>query len=549
MNETTRGTPLEENFPAELRLKTFAGLCETLRLEGALRNALAALEGVLPADGAFVNYFMKDELAVQFLARATRDAAVPMNVRVPVSREWLRMMSYERRGRCVIADDRGDDPLTDAVLESVLPEVRSFVMMRLLMDGTHYGIVCFYSKRPRAFGPVHAEIVSALHNPIALSVGASLSAYFRLAGLEMSAENRRLRESAVEASEEPLRELLSRTPSFERIADRIRRVAPYDATVILTGESGCGKEVVATTIQQLSKRRNAPFVKVNCAALPGSLIESELFGFERGAFTGARERHAGLFEQADGGTLFLDEVGELPPEVQVKLLRVLQGQSFRRVGGDKEVTVDVRIICATNRNLPAMVREGRFREDLYYRLNVFPIPIAPLRERVEDIEPLAAHFIGRLARRYGMAVLPRLSEEALEFARRWPWPGNVRELRNVMARAVLSGEPVIRTLDMSGEGDVVRGVPQAPARSAALSALPAAAPATAPAAPAAPALTDADITFEELQRRWFTALLERTGGRISGPGGAAERAGMHPNTLRSRLERLGISLHRRAETA
>ena len=341
----------EAYFPDDLRLRTYAGLSETLRLEQALRTTLLTLAPVLPADGVFVNFFMKDELVVQFLAHATKARAEAMTARVPVSHDWLLKMSYERRGQCLVVNERREDPLTDEVLRNVLPEVRSYVMLRLLMDGIHYGVVCFYSTRPKAFGERHADIVRQLHNPIAINVGYSLAVYFRTVGLEMSAENRRLRENAVKASEEPLRELLARSPSLESIAQRIRRVAPYDATVIVTGESGCGKEVVATTIQQMSARRNAPFVRVNCAVLPGSLIESELFGFERGAFTGARERHAGLFEQADGGTLFLDEVGELPPEVQAKLLRVLQGQSFRRVGGDKEVTVDVRIICATNRDL------------------------------------------------------------------------------------------------------------------------------------------------------------------------------------------------------
>ena len=299
----------EAYFPDDLRLRTYAGLSETLRLEQALRTTLLTLAPVLPADGVFVNFFMKDELVVQFLAHATKARAEAMTARVPVSHDWLLKMSYERRGQCLVVNERREDPLTDEVLRNVLPEVRSYVMLRLLMDGIHYGVVCFYSTRPKAFGERHADIVRQLHNPIAINVGYSLAVYFRTVGLEMSAENRRLRENAVKASEEPLRELLARSPSLESIAQRIRRVAPYDATVIVTGESGCGKEVVATTIQQMSARRNAPFVRVNCAALPGSLIESELFGFERGAFTGARERHAGLFEQADGGTLFLDEVG------------------------------------------------------------------------------------------------------------------------------------------------------------------------------------------------------------------------------------------------
>ena len=421
----------EAYFPDDLRLRTYAGLSETLRLEQALRTTLLTLAPVLPADGVFVNFFMKDELVVQFLAHATKARAEAMTARVPVSHDWLLKMSYERRGQCLVVNERREDPLTDEVLRNVLPEVRSYVMLRLLMDGIHYGVVCFYSTRPKAFGERHADIVRQLHNPIAINVGYSLAVYFRTVGLEMSAENRRLRENAVKASEEPLRELLARSPSLESIAQRIRRVAPYDATVIVTGESGCGKEVVATTIQQMSARRNAPFVRVNCAALPGSLIESELFGFERGAFTGARERHAGLFEQADGGTLFLDEIAELTPDLQVKLLRVLQERRFERVGGGEEIEVDIRVVAATNKDLAAMVEKGTFRDDLYYRLNVVQIPLPALRERREDIPLLVAHFMDKVARENDMPA-KKFTTEALNYLSGYEWPGNIRQLENVV---------------------------------------------------------------------------------------------------------------------
>lgn len=388
-------------------------------------------------------------------------------------------------------------------------------------------MVCFYSKRRNAFNEQHALIVQSLHNPIATIVGCSLAVYFRETGDEIHAEYQRLQKEVQRASEEPLHDLVRHAPSLSTLVNPIRRVAPYDATVIIQGGSGSGKEVVATTIQQLSRRRNAPFVRVNCAALPASLIESELFGYVRGVFTGARERHAGLFEQTDGGTLFLDEVGELPLEVQAKLLRILQGQSFRRVGGDKEVTVDVRIICATHRGLSSMVAEGHFRENLYYRLNVFPIIVPPQRERPDDIEPLAIYFIRQIAKRYGMSMVPRLSEEALTFAKAWSWPGNVRELRNVMARAVLTGEPIIRQLDVSLDPqNITMKSPKIEHINCPTNNMPL-------------------PSFDEMQRRYFRELLTQTQGRISGRNGAADLAGMHPNTLRSRLEKLGIAIEKR----
>lgn len=518
-------------FPDHLRLETYANLCETLNLEIALQKALLTLTPILPADGVFANFFIKEALAVQFLAHATADTATRFDHRIPVSHDWLQKMSYSTRSQCIVVHDRQEDPLTDAVLSVTLPDVRSYIMLRLLLDNTHYGVVCFYSKRRNAFTEQHAQIVQSLHNPIAMIVGCSLAVYFRQTGDEIHAEYQRLQKEVQRASEAPLHDLVRHAPSLTTLINPIRRVAPYDATVIIQGESGSGKEVVATTIQQLSRRRNAPYVRVNCAALPASLIESELFGYERGAFTGARERHAGLFEQADSGTLFLDEVGELPLEVQAKLLRVLQGQSFRRVGGDKEVTVDVRIICATHRDLHAMVCEGQFREDLYYRLNVFPIIVPPLRERPDDIEPLAVNFIRQIAKRYGISMVPRLSEEALAFAKAWTWPGNVRELRNVMARAVLTGEPIIRKLDVSLElPNITEKAPSVEHKEAPREDMPL-------------------PSFDEMQRRYFRALLTQTQGRISGRNGAAELAGMHPNTLRSRLEKLGITIEKRVSVS
>lgn len=510
----------------DLTLRCHAALSSTLQLEKALQDTLEILKDVLPADGVFVNHFMKDTLTVQFLAHATQEKAEKMTVAVPVPHVWHERMSYATRDTCLLVDDVNDDPLTRDLLEQVLPEVKSFIMLRLMLDGMHYGVACFYSRKLKRFRPAHAAIVQALHNPIAMNTGCTLAAYFRAAESERNAENRRLHQAIEAGREAPLRELLQHAPALSAIADQIRRVAPYDATVMLAGESGVGKEVVATTIQQMSRRRNAPFVRINCAAFPANLIESELFGFERGAFTGARERHIGLFEQADRGTLFLDEVGDLPSEVQVKLLRVLQGLSFRRVGGDKEVSVDVRIICATNRHLPEMVEAGTFREDLFYRLNVFPITIAPLRERIEDIEPLSAYFLRLLARRYGLPIVPRLSEAALQSAKTWSWPGNVRELRNVMARAVLSGEAVIRELDLHSASLIEKTGMR----------------------PTAESVTDISNQepesvpgFNDMQKAYFKKVLALTNGRINGKFGAAEIAGMHPNTLRSRLAKLGIS--------
>ncbi|RMG18415.1 MAG: sigma-54-dependent Fis family transcriptional regulator [Deltaproteobacteria bacterium] len=231
--------------------------------------------------------------------------------------------------------------------------------------------------------------------------------------------------------------LLTRcSPSMSRIAELIRRVADTPSTVLITGESGTGKELVATALHESSSRKGRPFIKINCAAIPRELIEAELFGYEKGAFTGAVSSKPGRFELADEGTLFLDEIGEIPTEMQVKLLRALQESEFERVGGVKTLRVDVRLIAATNRDLEAAIAAGEFREDLYYRLNVVPIHLPPLRERIEDIAPLAQHFVAKYSKRLGREV-EGISEEALQVLKGYPWPGNIRELENVIERTVL----------------------------------------------------------------------------------------------------------------
>ena len=331
-------------------------------------------------------------------------------------------------------------------------------------------------------------------------------------------------------------QILAVGPKMRHVVEQARKLAMLSAPLLIVGDTGTGKDLLAHACHLASPRAGKPYLALNCGSIPEDAVESELFG-------DALQGKKGFFEQANGGSVLLDEIGEMSPRMQTKLLRFLNDGTFRRVGEDHEVHVDVRVICATQKNLIELVQKGLFREDLYYRLNVYPIPVAPLRERPEDIEPLASHFIRQIARRYGMAVLPRLSEEALDFARRWPWPGNVRELRNVMARAVLSGEPVIRTLDVStGAAPDVHPVPFA------VRGLGVTGPSDVHGAQEGPAdmkaEVNADMTFDDMQRAYFRALLERTGGRVSGAGGAAERAGMHPNTLRSRLEKLGITLRR-----
>src|SRR5690242_5296346 len=332
-------------------------------------------------------------------------------------------------------------------------------------------------------------------------------------------ENEYLREEVTRAG--AFGELIGRGPALEALARQIDLVAPTDAAVLILGESGTGKELVAREVHRRSGRSARPLIKVNCAAVPGELYESEFFGHARGAFTGALRDRAGRFELADGGTLFLDEVGEIPPELQAKLLRVLQEGELERVGEEHTRKVDVRLIAATNRDLWAEAEAGRFRQDLFYRLSVFPVELPPLRKRPEDVPLLAEHFLAVAARKLGRPK-PRLTLANVQALQRYPWPGNVRELQHVIERAAILSDGARLAIDLPAGGE------DRPAR---------------PAPPAGPAadrvLTDAEV--RKLEADNIRAALERANGKVSGPGGAAEMLGMKPTTLASRMKALGVS--------
>jgi PAS domain S-box-containing protein len=311
-------------------------------------------------------------------------------------------------------------------------------------------------------------------------------------------------------------DIVSGDPSMKQLFSDMEKVATTDSTVLILGETGTGKELVARAIHNRSRRRDKPLIKMNCAALPSELIESELFGHEKGAFTGASAQRIGRFELAHGGTLFLDEVGELALPAQAKLLRVLQDQEFERVGGSRTLRVDVRVITATNRDLGKMVQERKFRSDLYYRLNVFPLSVPPLRERISDIPLLVQHFLGKLGRKLGR-TFTGINPESLDRLLAYSWPGNVRELQNVIERAtVLAKGSTIAIVDML----------------------------TAPAGAqnsAAPTRRVSDAaSLEEVERLHITRVLEHCGWVIEGDRGAAMVLGLNPSTLRFRMQKLGI---------
>ena len=320
----------------------------------------------------------------------------------------------------------------------------------------------------------------------------------------LDAENVSLRQE--ERERLGLTRVIARSPVVRRVIEQIQQVAPTDSTVLLIGETGTGKELFATQIHELSPRRMRTMIRVNCAAIPATLIESELFGREKGAFTGALARQVGRFELADQSTIFLDEIGDLPLDVQVKLLRVLEEQTIERLGSPRPITVNTRIIAATHRNLEQRVAEGLFREDFYYRLNVFPISVPPLRERPEDIPLLVWRFVEEFSRAFGKRI-DSIDRDNFAALRQYPWPGNIRELRNVVERAMIAA--TTRRLMI-------------------------------PLPHTNPAHTKRSPKLLDVEREHIRAVLEGTGWRIRGTGGAAERLGLKPTTLETRMAKLGL---------
>jgi formate hydrogenlyase transcriptional activator len=384
--------------------------------------------------------------------------------------------------------------------------MRSYAAVPLVMRGQVLGVAAFVRIEQRSFPPGELAILKDVSRALSIATANALAnEEIRKLREQLEAENISLREQLGQAPW--FEEILAHSTELKRVLDTVEQVATTDATVLITGETGTGKELIARAIHRRSSRARGPMVKVNCAAIPGTLLASELFGHERGAFSGAVERRKGRFEQAHGGTLFLDEIGELPPEMQVLLLRVLQEREFERLGGTHTLQVDVRLVAATNRDLATDVRSGRFRSDLYYRLNVFPVHVPPLRERIEDIPPLVAHFAEKFGERFARKI-SRVEPQTLDILQSYPWPGNVRELENAVERAVILSRNGVLRIDVTmlpGERNGTH-----------------------------------ETAGETEERNAIESALRASRGKISGETGAAKSLGMPASTVEFRIKKMGI---------
>jgi formate hydrogenlyase transcriptional activator len=387
--------------------------------------------------------------------------------------------------------------------------VRSVVSMPLITHDRALGTLSLASLRDAAFQQGDVDLLVQVAGQVAIAVENAL-AFQEIAELRNRLAQEKLYLEDEIRSEMNFEEIVGESPLLRAVLRQVETVAPTDSAVLIQGETGTGKELIARAIHNLSPRREHTFVKVNCAAIPAGLLESELFGHERGAFTGAIAQRMGRFELAHHGTIFLDEVGDIPLELQPKLLRVLQEQEFERLGSVRSIRVDVRLVAATNRDLDEMVAARTFRSDLYYRLRVFPLVMPPLRERQEDIPTLVRYFVQKHARRMNRTV-ETIPSETLDLLVRYSWPGNIRELENLIERAVIvSPGPVLR-------------VPLSELK--------------LPSEPAAGEM----LTLEAAQREHVLKALEATNWVLAGPSGAAAKLGMKRTTLQSRMQKLGLT--------
>jgi formate hydrogenlyase transcriptional activator len=428
----------------------------------------------------------------------------------------------------VITSSIAELSLWPRLLERVKPYgVQSNCWLPLTTARRRLGTLVLTSKQPSTYDTTDVGFLQQVANQVAVAVENAL-AFQEIEALKdkLAKENAYLEEEA--RTQHNFGEVIGESAALRQVLKQVETVAPTDSSVLVLGETGTGKELIARALHELSPRHGRTFVKLNCAAIPTGLLESELFGHEKGAFTGAVSQKSGRFELADKGTLFLDEVGDIPPELQPKLLRVLQEQEFERLGGTKTIKVDVRLVAATHRDLARMIADGRFREDLYYRLNIFPVVLPPLRERPDDIPRLVRHFTQQFARRMGRRIetIPSAVMDALV---RYLWPGNVRELQNVIERAViLSPGPSLQVplgdLQRDEGGGKNDAGKQEPSSFHPSSLVP----------PPSRTLADAE-------RAHILRILQETGWVLGGPKGAAVRLGMKRSTLHWKMKKLGIS--------
>ena len=507
-------------------------ICGSLNIGEALWRCFLYIRDSMPADELILTVYNPSLGVLEIFARADEKGFITGSEGVPMpvhERKELENVQQYRRVR--IRNDAFQDPIIrEVALQLKWPE-SSVIVARLIIQHKFIGSLIVRANGKGRYTDEHGELWSLVNEPVGIALANSRQ-YLQLLKLKekLADDNRYLHN---ELRKNTGAQIVGSNFGLKEVMDQVYRVAPLSSPVLLVGETGSGKEIIANAIHNLSPRNGGPLITVNCGAIPESLIDSELFGHEKGAFTGALTDRRGRFERADKGTIFLDEVGELPLPAQVRLLRVLQEKEIERVGGSQPIKVDIRIISATHRSLEKLVAEGLFRDDLYYRLRVYPIRIPPLRERRADIPALIEYFIERKARELGFQSIPALAAGAIDRLVKYDWPGNVREVANVVERALiqcdgkqLAFDDITATADKETPVVSFESVPVpgdgVPYNGEELG----------------------HLRLDAVEARHIGHVMEMTGGKIEGKNGAASVLGMNPATLRYRMQKLGIPFGR-----
>jgi transcriptional regulator with GAF, ATPase, and Fis domain len=488
-------------------------ICGNLDFEFAMQECLIFLRSYMPADRFQLSLYDRGLSALRTIAIATPTEASRVNTVLPLDDEGKKFLDGPGIPPVVIRNRVIMDPVARPIVQRTGRWNDSIMVMHLAVKETKLGNLVLFAEGLDRYTDEHLRLYSILYEPFAIALSNALR-YDELNQLkEVMADDLRYLQGRLQHFSG---DVIGEEFGLREVMEMVREVAPLDSPVLLQGETGVGKEIIANAIHSLSRRKNGPFIQVNCGAIPETLIDSELFGHEKGAFTGAISQKRGCFERADGGTIFLDEVGELPLQAQVRMLRVLQDKNIHRVGGTNQIKVDIRIIAATHQNLLEMVKRRLFRDDLWFRLNVFPIAIPPLRDRKDDIPALVDHFVEKKSKELQMPLLPRLAPGAMVPLMAYAWPGNVRELENVIERALIlsKGRPltfdsIVWPDDNEEDGRLI-------------------------------VRKDDFSNLDDAVSKHIQQALQITKGKIHGSAGAAQLLGINPSTLRHRMRKLRI---------
>nr|WP_320049405.1 sigma 54-interacting transcriptional regulator [uncultured Desulfuromonas sp.] len=511
-------------------------VCRSLDIKEVANDCFEYLQDFLPLDAFFISLFDPDSGTLSRIAYASYDIENKVDEIVYLPQDLLVLYSEMIDGEAKLVADTQLDSFCRLMEPYVHNKGYSEIILPLRIADHVFGTLVARARKPNSYSEEHRQLLTSVREPFSIATSNALrhQELFRLKE-KLNRDNQLLRN---ELQIKTGTKIIGAQGGLSHVLAMAKQVAPLNSTVLLLGETGVGKEVIASTIHYASARKNGPFIKVNCGAIPETLLDSELFGHEKGAFSGAVSMKRGRFERADGGTLFLDEIGELPLEAQTRLLRVLQSKEIERVGGSDVVSVDIRVIAATNRDLEKMVKNNQFRQDLWFRLNTYPIVIPSLKQRREDIPDLVEYFINRKSKELGFREPPPIASGAIDFLMQHHWPGNIRELENVVERALIQNKG--RTLSqnhfsLSNQSNHVDNTSSClfPCLAKQYLQTTAAHPQKEPEAPPS-------FKLDDMTRQHIIRCLEMTGGKIHGNDGAAELLGINANTLRSRMKKLDI---------